>query len=101
MKQLFIFFALFYTYNAFAQVSQFKIIYGNKELVFNNGDTLSADIFKYDSVELIPDLQNPMNKYSFEGGRIIIKSLKVKEGKMDTIYYFDNYEPIINNRIKK
>jgi hypothetical protein len=73
-KKLIIFISclLLLTINANAQVKEFKIIYGQKELIFHNFDTLDAKIFEADTISIIPNLFNPMNKYSFEGGQIII-----------------------------
>jgi hypothetical protein len=91
-------FLIFFVINANAQVKEFKIIYGQKELIFHNFDTLDAKIFEVDTIRIIPNLFNPMNKYSFEGGKLMIKTIGNKAGtKNDTVYYFAKFQPILQN----
>ena len=94
----FLTYLLLFIVNVNAQVKEFKIIYGQKELIFHNYDTLDAKIFEEDTVSIIPNLFNPINKYSFEGGKLMIKTIGNKAGtKNDTVYYFAKFLPILPN----
>ena len=94
-------FIIFFNINTNAQVKEFKIIYGQKELIFHNFDTLDAKIFEADTIRIIPNLFNPMNKYSFEGGQIIVKTIGNKsETKNDTSYFATNFETILPKYVK-
>lgn len=94
-------FLIFFVINANAQVKEFKIIYGQKELIFHDNDTIDAKIFEADTIRIIPNLFNPMNKYSFEGGQIIVKTIGNKAGtKNDTSYYSTNFETILPKYVK-
>lgn len=90
-------FLIFLNINANAQVKEFKIIYGQKELIFHNLDTLDAKIFEEDTISIIPNLYNPMNKYSFVDMQIILKVVGNKlNTKRDTIYYYDKFQPTLS-----
>ncbi len=94
----FLTYLLLFIVNANAQVKEFKIIYGQNELTFHNYDTLDAKIFEEDTVSIIPNLFNSINKYSFEGGKLMIKTIGNKAGtKNDTVYYFAKFLPILPN----
>lgn len=84
-----------------AQVREFKLLYGKKELLIHNDDTLDSKIFENDSVSIKPHLENTMNKYSFEGGKIMIKTIGKKvNNSNDTVYYFDSFLPVLSNNIQ-
>ena len=94
-------FIIFFNINTNAQVKEFKIIYGQKELIFHDNDTIEAKIFEADTIRIIPNLFNPINKYSFEGGQIIIKTIGNKaETKNDTSYFATNFETILPKYVK-
>jgi len=93
---------LFLTMMAFlfgnAQEKEFKLVYGQNELGFDNLDTLETSYFKEDTVKIlygIPD--DVLYKYSLEGGKIMVRSYGKKLGdRKDTVYYFDVFQPVFN-----